>query len=66
MLLIILFCSTFSNLPLGAPVEYLIVQYCHLSCISEFVSPYGFIPEILLAAFEMQISCLATVRGFRI
>ena len=47
---------------------FYISLYSHLSRISDFVPTCGFILEILLAAFEMQISCLqlATVHGFRI
>ena len=40
--------------------------YSHLSHIPDFVSPCGFIPKILLAAFEMQISCLVTDHDLRI
>ena len=48
------------------PYEYAILGslhislYSHLSSISDFVFTCGFIPEILLAAVEMQSSCLAT------
>ena len=30
--------------------------YSHLQCISDFVSTCGFIPEIVLATFEMHIN----------
>ena len=32
----------------------------------DFVSTCGFLPEILLSVFEMQISCLAEVHDFSI
>ena len=43
-----------------------ILLYSHLLCISNFGSTCGFISEILLAVFEMQISCLATDHDIRL
>ena len=42
-----------------------ISSYSHLSCIYDCVSTCGFIRDKLLAACEMQISCLTTDHNFR-
>ena len=43
-----------------------ILLYSHLSHLSDFVYTCNVIPEIVLAAFEMQSSCLTTDHDFNI
>ena len=47
-----------------AKLDSLIVSHSYFSCISDFVFTCGLIPEISLADFEMQSSCLATSHEF--